>query len=438
MIPGIRAGPQAVDIGAVPLIRVTRLALAATAAAMPLYIVEWHVGWLTTTLLEGMVVLTIALYALTLSRHREPRPRRTAYDIPIAVFLIAGVIAIFVAPNHDVAAGAFRQYLVEPILLFYIATAILETTAAIELLLAAWGAGAVLFALINIATFTSALVTGTLQPGHAAAAFGINPNTVALYIEPLIGVAAGIALFGRGRHRRAAAGVLCVLLLAEFSTLSRGGLLALGALALIAILTLSVPIGRMAVAGASALGALAVWQLPIIGPRVATSLDPDGGTLAGRERIWEATFRMLHDHPVLGSGLSGYKSVMAPYVVGAPRQLIQPYPHNIALAGWTELGLLGMVAFLYILINLIVRPWRAFTRATGFHRALLWGLGTAFVMITVHGLVDNPFWKADLSLEFWLLAALEVLALVAVRQSAISRVSADVESRHESMARRSA
>ncbi|HEY3195098.1 MAG TPA: O-antigen ligase family protein [Candidatus Dormibacteraeota bacterium] len=421
-----------------PLIRATRWALAATAAAMPLYVVEWHVGWLTTTVLEGLVALTISLYVLTLWRHREPLPRRTPYDIPIAAFLIAGVIAIFVAPNHDVAAGAFRQYLVEPILLFYIATAILETTAAIELLLAAWGAGAVLFALINVATFSSALVTGTLQPGHAAAAFGINPNTVALYIEPLIGVATGLAFFGQWRYRRAAAGVLSVLLLAELSTLSRGGLLALSALALIAVLTLRMPIARMAVAGASALGALAVWQLPIIGPRVANSLDPDGGTLAGRERIWAATFRMLHDHPVLGSGLSGYESVMAPYVAGAPRQVQQPYPHNIALAGWTELGLLGMVAFMYILISLVVRPWRAFARATGFHRALLWGLGTAFVMITVHGLVDNPFWKADLSLEFWLLAALEVLAVVAVHESVASQAREDYEPRGESVARRSA
>jgi hypothetical protein len=32
-------------------------------------------------------------------------------------------------------------------------------------------------------------------------------------------------------------------------------------------------------------------------------------------------------------------------------------------------------------------------------------------------MVDSPYWKNDLSLEFWIVAALEVIALMAVRLS---------------------
>jgi hypothetical protein len=37
------------------------------------------------------------------------------------------------------------------------------------------------------------------------------------------------------------------------------------------------------------------------------------------------------------------------------------------------------------------------------------------VVFGVHGLVDSPYWKNDLSLEFWILAALEVVAIAAMR-----------------------
>ena len=66
-----------------------------------------------------------------------------------------------------------------------------------------------------------------------------------------------------------------------------------------------------------------------------------------------------------------------------------------------------------------VRPWRALATASGLYSPLLWGLGTAFVMIAVHGLVDSPYWKNDLSLEFWVLAALEVVALRAASAEAV-------------------
>jgi hypothetical protein len=33
------------------------------------------------------------------------------------------------------------------------------------------------------------------------------------------------------------------------------------------------------------------------------------------------------------------------------------------------------------------------------------------VLYLIHGLFDSPYWKNDLSVEFWLLAAFEVVAI---------------------------
>jgi putative inorganic carbon (HCO3(-)) transporter len=382
-----------------------------TVAAAPLYVVRWHVGPIPTTLLELLILVTLGLYAVTAAVNRGPYPRRTGLEIPIALFLIAGAIGVAVASDHRGALGIYRAYLLEPVALYYVAVAVLREEPDVDGLLASWSAGAVVFALVEIATVAYALSTHSLNPSHAVAAFGINPNSVAIYLEPLMAVAAGFALLGSGMRRRVALTTLGVLLVAELATLSRGGLLALAMLAAAAIVTASRPRVRAALIVIAGAGVLAVWKLPIIGPRLAHAADPVSGTFDNRGRIWAATFRMLRDHPVFGAGVNSYQSTMAPYRAADPNLVPEPYPHNILLTSWTEIGLLGLAAFAYILFALMVRPWRAFARAAGPWRPLLWGVGVAFAVILVHGLVDSPYWKNDLSVEFWILAALEVFAL---------------------------
>jgi O-antigen ligase len=94
----------------------------------------------------------------------------------------------------------------------------------------------------------------------------------------------------------------------------------------------------------------------------------------------------------------------------------EPYAHNIFLTTWSEVGLIGMIAFAVILFGLMWRAWRSVDSARD-TRPLLWGLFAAWVVFVVHGLVDSPYWKNDLSLEFWILAGLEVVAIAAIQRS---------------------
>lgn len=393
------------------LLAMSRAAVIVCAVLMPLYVVRFRFGPLPTTLLEVAILITVAVYAVTVLFGEGPRPGRTPYEIPIALFLVAGVIGIFVAPDHRGALGIFRAYLVEPIAVFYIAIAVFRKSEDLVPLLAGLGVATALYCAIDVATFLLAVRNGSLVPGHAQAAFQVDPNSVALYVEPLIGLATGLLFFGSARLRVPAAVVLAALLVAELATLSRGGLLAIATVVFIAIITLRVLWVRVVLLVGAVAGAAGVVRLPFLGLRVQQSLDPVSGSLFTRERVWVATIHMLRDHPVFGAGINAYQSVMAPYRASDPNQVPEPYPHNIVLTSWTELGVLGVLAFLWILGGLMIQPWRAFGRATGIDRALLWGTGAAFAMIAVHGLVDSPYWKNDLSLEFWLLAALQVVSL---------------------------
>jgi len=393
------------------LLRATRWSLAVTVAAAPLYVVRWHVGPLPTTLLENLIGLTLVLYLVTLLRTRQPLPKRTPYEIPIVLFLLSGVIGTFVAPDHRGGLGIYRAYLIEPVAIFYLAGAVMQREKDILALLAGWGAGTVLFAIDEIVVVLKAAAANALVPGHAAAAFDINPNSVALYLEPLIGVAAGFALFGKGRARWIALATIILLLVAELATLSRGGLLAIGILAVIGVVTISNAPLRIALGAATVVAIFAIRVVPVIGTRVTHALDPATGTFFERASIWTVTLRMLRDRPIFGAGVNAYQTTVAPYRAVDPNLSPEPYPHNIVLTTWTELGLLGLLSFLYVVVNLMVRPWRVLNRATGIYQPLLWGLGAAFAMFAVHGLVDSPYWKNDLSLEFWVLAALEVVAI---------------------------
>jgi O-antigen ligase len=415
-------------------------ALAVTVASMPLYVVRWHIGPLPTTLLEDLILLTVALYVVAVWRRAAPFPKRTPYEIPTGLFLLAGLVGIFIAPDHRGALGIFRAYLLEPIAIYYVATAVLGTTDSIKFLLACLGIGVVGFAIVEIVTFLQALLGAIkvssgpaidhqglgsillnlsarghkLHLGNAVAAFGINPNSVALYLEPLIGLAAGFALFARGRQRWLGLGVLALLLVAEIATLSRGGLLALATMVAIALVTVRSAIFRAALVAGALVGAVTLWQLPFVGLRITYFLINPAHTMYGRLHIWAASLRMLRDHPVFGAGINSYQSTMTPYRAADAYNVPEPYAHNIVLTTWSETGLLGLFAFIYILGSLIARPWLALKVASGLYRPLLWGLGTGFAMLAVHGLVDSPYWKNDLSLEFWVLAALEVVVLRAV------------------------
>lgn len=388
-----------------------RWALGVTVAAAPLYVVRWHIGPLPTTVLELLILVTIAVYGLTLLVAGAALPSRTPLDIPIVLLLVAGVIGVFVAPDHRGALGIFRAYLLEPVLIFYVGAAVLASAPAVHRLLGMWAAGTALFCLYDLFVFGHAVATHTLVPGHAQAAFDIDPNSVALYLEPLIAVAAGFALLGSGRPRRIAIVIGALMLAAELATLSRGGLLALAALAVIAAVTLPSARVRIGILAASVAGAIALLFAPVIGPRLQHILDPRFGTFTIRGQIWAATVRMLHDHALFGAGINAYQSTMAPYRAGDPYLVPEPYPHNIFLSSWTEIGLLGLAAFIWILAALIVMPWRAYRHAQQADRALLWGLGAAFTVLVVHGLVDTPYWKNDLSLDFWVLAAITIVAV---------------------------
>ena len=385
-----------------------RALLAITAACLPLYAVRWNYGPIPTTLLEHLVVATVVVYVVALWREgRLGRlvALRTPYDIPILLLLAAGIVSILIAKDHRAALGLYKAYFVEPVVLFYVASDLLRQRGDFRTLLLGLGIGTSLFALLNVGYFVAAFITNTVQYGAPPSAIYTSSNEVAMFLEPPAAFATALVLFSdERRDRRLALAWAICLAMALVLTFSRGAFLALVVFAILTLATvrpnLRKPLLALAVVGAAlvVVTILVASNTPLMQSRF--SYVALNYTLQTRSVIYVATWQMLTAHPIFGLGLGGYLYVLHDFP--------EIYPHDVYLAFWAELGLLGLVAFLIILAGLIWRGWRALPLAAGFERALLWGALGTFVLWGVHGIFDTPYWKNDMSVEFWLVAAVEV------------------------------
>jgi hypothetical protein len=385
--------------------RVTLLLATITCAILPLYTVRWHYGPLPTTLLETALLVTIAVFLVETVAQQEAIDWRTPFTMPAILFIIAGALDVVFAPDHRAALGLYRAYLLEPIAFFVVLASIVGSVRRAYLIAGGLGVSALIIGVPNAIVVLRAALHHQLDlSGTPPVVIYQTANAVALFLLPVIAVALAVAAHGRGRTRVIAVGFAVVSVPLFLLTLSRGGFLALAAVIVALGLTARRRITYLAVVVvAGALFAL----LPPISKRLAYELnfaDPHN-TLIGRLPLWEVTIKMLRQHPIFGAGLSGFADRIAP--LWNPTHTDRfIYPHNILLNFWVATGILGVVAFGWLLVQGFRISWRGWRSADPNWSPLQLGVFLALIGIVVHGLVDVPYFKNDLSVEFWALMAL--------------------------------
>ncbi len=362
--------------------------------------IRWHVGPLPTTLLEVAILATVAVFAVETLQQGVPIDWRGPLTAPALLFIAAGAVSVLVSGDHRAALGLFRAYFLEPAAFFLIVAAVASTPRRAGVILLGFAAGAAVAGLGNSIVVLDAIRHHVLDLATKPPVFIYQTaNALALYLVPLVAVAASILLYGRGRAERWLSGLFLALALpACLLSFSRGGYLGLAAVGI----GLAIPHrwSKLLLPGVILAG-LAVSQVPLIRNRIAYELHSvPGNTLDFRFRIWAQTLRLLSHHPVLGVGLGNYQQAMAPFWGDLPKVI---YPHNIVLNFWAVTGLLGLAGFFWLLVRAFMLGWRGWRRDSAEWRPYELGVMLALVAMVVHGLVDVPFFKNDLSLEFWAL-----------------------------------
>ncbi len=240
---------------------------------------------------------------------------------------------------------------------------------------------------------------GNANEPKRAIAFFAHANAFGLFVTPLLAW-----LIPHVVEKIRAKNLILPLLWAlgvagVFLSLSRGAWLGLiAAIAIYAIVSANkkVILGFI-LAGVVLSGVVAA--VPNLRYRVLLPFHGEKSTVA-RFSLWDTAGKMIKDNPVLGKGVNGFSNNWDRYNTDAGLEHYN-FPHNLLLNFWVDLGLLGAVSMILIIVLSAIR---GFLRRQSNTFAL--GLLLFIVALVVHGLIDIPYLKNDLALVFWIALAL--------------------------------
>jgi len=394
---------------------------------LPSYLIRTKIYSIPTTMLELSIyaVFSIWLFRYGFSRIYHELVQKTCIHfftsralrllMPIILLFIACIISVYISPDKRMALGVFKAWFIDPLILFFLILKLIKTKKQILMIIWSLLLSASVLSIYGI--IEKIFSFGLPASGRVNSVF-IPANYLSLYIGPIICLAIGMLIWEYGKKIKTSCALYLILLsllvvciIALFLTRSYGGWFGVGVgLGFIFfLLKFKRKWIYLILIGVIALTFIALdFQTPKF--RCAVGLEKSCGSLYSRIGIWETTWQMIKEHPISGIGLA-FEPVYQQYIKLSSFKLAPPLasqPHNLYLAFWAETGILGLIAFLWILTfffkSLIFKKHPSF-----FTRSLSVGLSSAMVCILAHGLVDVPYWKNDLSYLFWIIVGMGII-----------------------------
>ena len=367
------------------------------------------------------LTLAISWLAATASDPRSDRlifSRHAGLMAIVALFISWAALSALWAESLDEATSSIGRYALNAVLFPIVYTAIREPKH-IRWVAASLVAGAAVAAAYGLVTIPSASeaadsITAATDLNRITGTIG-DPNLLASVL--IVGMIMAIALsFDRDRAgavRLLCAGVAALCFLAVVWTVSRGGIIALGAALIATVVFAGERRGRALVAAlvfaVLALGYFTTFATDAQVERLETA---DGGS--GRTDIWKVGWRMVEANPGHGVGAGNFNVSSVHYLLVEPGAIersgfIVDTPavaHNVYLEILAELGIPGLTLFL-LLIGIstatALRAARMFRRLGEEDLELI---ARAVVVSLCSTFAADFFLAAEFSKLLWLLLSL--------------------------------
>ena len=158
-------------------------------------------------------------------------------------------------------------------------------------------------------------------------------------------------------------------------------------------------VATAAAGGLASLVALAVFWEPTYRRLTASS----SASFTYRQNLIVIATNMIKAHPWIGIGLNNFVLVMADYdPFGVTERHLAP-AHNIYYLTAAEAGILGLLAFLWLLLGIFTEGWPALKADDAFLSSLAAGILAGLVAALVHGTL-GWLWRYDvIYIAFWFL-----------------------------------
>ena len=225
---------------------------------------------------------------------------------------------------------------------------------------------------------------------------------------------------------------------AVFTTLSRGGILSFAIVSLVILLvparslfrSFSQKTGAAVVIGVGVAIALAV-SYSAIALRVTSLVEGQEASGSGRLNEWQAAWTASEERPLLGLGSGTFPAVSNELVKREPGADLLRFDlrdtgtavHNLYLGSLAELGLLGVVLYLAVMVTTVAGLLRGGRQAASRGDPGLARLVNAAVLGLVGWAVASIFLSSETSRPVWILAgiALALPRLLPPARTAIQR-----------------
>jgi putative inorganic carbon (HCO3(-)) transporter len=405
------------------------LALAFSVFALPAYLIDLDFGSISYTMLEVMIWVLFVIHLNHLWKQyrwkglkeilSHPDKKFLSLRLAIGLFFFAATTALFVSPVPRSAFEIWKTYFLQPLLFFIILVQSVRTKKELKSIFHALGLSVLTVAVFGIfQKFTGwkmnpIYLASDGSVDRVTSVFGF-PNAIGLYVGPIIVLFTGLLAETHGLLKKGIEKAKNAFLFwFQFLVVGFGITLLLlakseGAIAGVAVALLFLAFSIKSYRLSTLIVTILLTGILVVFPSQREYLMDkiffQGWSEQVRISMWRETIELIKDHPFLGAGLSGYPIEFVKYHRAWYIEIFR-YPHNVLLNFWVEIGLLGVLAFICILFEYL----RLCLRLIQEKYLMGFTLLAVMIEILIHGLVDVPYFKNDLSVLFWIFIATAVI-----------------------------
>ena len=344
--------------------------------------------------------------------------RRLPYDIPLFIFVLIGAASVAVSPDPAFSFYNYYNLIGAYIFTYFLAGQTLGTEKQLRDVLRAMAYAAVIVVLYGFYQFSFGIdvsdmkwVDGEAFPELKRRVFSTweNPNILAGYLAEAAAVVFAFLMGAESVGERQKWGVFLAALLACLGmTYARGAFFSI-ALVLAGYGAIK---DRRVLLGCAAFGGLALLLDPMLAERLGSIFTKVDTSSEMRLAIWESTVAMIFDHPLLGIGWGAYWMVYPEYdfyINDVSVRIV--HAHNMYLNYAAEVGVVGLLAFLWYFFGTMVSAFLASaSHASALVRRFELGVGLALASVALGGLTDDVVFNIPTSMLLWMGCALAMAA----------------------------
>lgn len=387
--------------------RAPRYALLLPVLMLPTYLFRFTVFGIPVTLLEAVLLATILGTYVMHGKELLRTLRVWPYLAPTIVFLVAGILATAAAQNKIQAVGGLKVLIIEPILFAVAVNYWYQTQNTLKRLF--------FFALTVSATVIAAVALANYFQNGAYVNFDLtrlttyfgNPNYLASFLLAGLTATLYLILYTTAKIRFAVACAFLLQAIAFYFTRSDTATLALLVSVIFLVFTKyhkKLPHTRIILPVFVILAlVISFFMFVLISSPFFTPWLEAGKlqTLLSRAYIYQTAFKIIHAFPLFGVGPLNFHEAYTTFVsLDSPEKNVA-LAHNTLLDFWTQFGILGLLAYLWLLIRLV-----RICVSSRIKPSIAFGTSAIVLALTLHGMFDSQYHKNDYAVIFWLMIAL--------------------------------